>query len=139
MRVRLTAGIILAIAATAAASPADEPGAKWSSKCVVAFNDAFRYDAATMPQQDKDVSLWKRVVVAVCWSKSSEMYSVRTGEHLFREFWDKGKLVRQGVGEWTFAPRTYLEKSTDNDVKEWEGGKDVMLDHTPFDEPYKEE
>lgn len=139
MRLRLIAALLLA-PALALASPMDEPGAKWTTKCVVVFSDAFKYDPAEVPQQAKDASLWKRVIVAVCWGKGQEYYAVRTGEHLFREYYnDKKQLVREGVGGWTFPPRVYLEKAEDHDVKPWDGGTKAMIDQTPFDDPYKED
>ncbi len=140
MRVLLITLLTVGAASLAHAQPTDELGPTGSSKCVVLYNDAFRYDSDLAPQQAKDASLWKRVIVAVCWWKGQEYYVIRTGEHVFREYYDgKGKLVREGVGEWSFAPRVYLGKSIADDVKPWEGGGAVMTDSTPFDEPYKEE
>lgn len=120
------------------AAPTDEPGANWSSKCAVVFSDAFKYDTAALPQQAKDENLYKRVIVAVCWFKGQDRYAIRSGEHLFREYYDtKGKLVREGIGSWQFAPRLYLNKGAADDMDTFSG--QVTIDATPFDDPYKED
>lgn len=138
MRLCVTAFAILALASLAWADQ-DADDKPMASKCVVVYTDAFRYDASTLPQQKADTSLWKRTTVAVCWYKGQEHYMVIAGEHLFREYIDKGKTVREGVGGWQFAPRVYLHKAIGDDVKEWEGGLGVMLNRSPFDDPYKED
>lgn len=138
MRLGITAFVIFAVASLVWADQ-DADDKLVASKCVVVFTDAFKYDASTLPQEKADVSLWKRVTVAVCWYKGQEHYMVISGEHLFREYIDKGKVVREGIGGWQFAPRVYLHKAIGDDVKEWEGGNRVMVNASPFDDPYREE
>lgn len=124
--------------ALAFAGPQDEPGAKWSHKCAVVYTDAFKYEAANLPQQSSAENLYKRVIVAVCWWKGQDYYNVRTGTHLFREFYADGKLKREGVGGWMFDPGLYLHKNSADDLK-YDSAARVVVDATPFDDPYTEE
>lgn len=137
MRLRLILPILGILVPTLGFAEPGDQGDKWSNRCVVVFSDTFKYEEATLPQQKTGENLYKRVIVAVCWWKGQENYTVKTGEHLFREYHDKGKLVREGVGEWTFPSKVYLSKGAADEVR-WMAG-DAMVDATPFDEPYKEE